>query len=163
MRNGNEACLTTTSTKSGHRSKPLVNCKISLKSTGLHEVFGRFCVVLFEGRPRHFTIEKIPQLWWSVRARKNWAALWGHPSHLPNRALSSAIFCLVLILGQIGVSVQISVTCMICLFGVTGVYWLVWMDGSFFPKAESTDQLLECLCEYRLQQTVCFHSDMNHL
>ena len=31
---------------------PQVNCKICLKSTGLHEffgVFGRFCVVLFEG------------------------------------------------------------------------------------------------------------------
>ena len=27
-----------------------VNCKICLKSAGLHEFFGWFCVVLFEGK-----------------------------------------------------------------------------------------------------------------
>ena len=32
------------------RSLPQVNCKIRLKSVGLYELFGWFCVVLFEGK-----------------------------------------------------------------------------------------------------------------
>ena len=52
---------------------PQVNCKILLKSAGLLESFWLLalsCVVY-----RHFTIEKLPELWRTVRARKNLAAL----------------------------------------------------------------------------------------
>ena len=51
---------------------PQVNyCKICLKTAGLslYEVFDWCCVVF-----RHFTIEKMPQLCWSVYGRNNWAA-----------------------------------------------------------------------------------------
>ena len=50
--------------------------KFCLKSAGLHEFlvcFCCFCVGFVVWR--HFTIEKMPQLWWSVWARKSWAPL----------------------------------------------------------------------------------------
>ena len=55
-----------------------VNWKICLKSAGWQEfffvfgVFGWSCVVLFEGASSY---KEMPELSWSIWARKNWAAL----------------------------------------------------------------------------------------